>query len=175
MNAVSRVTAFKVETLTPTPCSGFGDRKFQDRVLEQGQVATDHDLCRKQAAGDQAWDHKGKTCVKKGAKVQPGSQARLGRALWVGGGDQALPLQTCLWIELGRAVGAINSQLPPGWRTENNHPNSTHSHKVDTYIGGNDSLLPSGSLWLTGVPTLLGFLELMAGSFTCVKKTKSMS
>lgn len=77
-----RVPAFKVATPL-TPCSGFDDRKFQDRVLEQGQVATGHDLCRKQAAGDQAWDHKGITCVKEGAKVQPGSQARLGRALWV--------------------------------------------------------------------------------------------
>lgn len=100
---------------------------------------------------------------------------RPGWAGLCGYGGQALPLQTYLWIELGRAVGAINSQLPPGWRTENHHPNSIHSHKVNTYIGGNDSLLPSGSLWLTGVPTLLGFLELMAGSFTCVKKIKSMS
>lgn len=101
---------------------------------------------------------------------------RQGWAGFCGYGGQALPWQTCLWTELGKAVGGINSQLPPGWRAENHHPNGIPSHTVDTYIGGSDSLLPSRSLWLlTGVPTLLGFLELMAGSFTCVKKIKSMS
>lgn len=53
-----RVPAFKVETPF-TPCSDFDDRKCQDRGLKQGQVATGHDLCHKQAAGDQTWGVKG--------------------------------------------------------------------------------------------------------------------
>lgn len=39
-----------------------------------------------------------------------------------------------------------------------------------TYMGGKETLLPSGSLGPSGVPTLLGYLELMAGSLTCCKK-----
>lgn len=127
--------------------------------------------------GDQACDQRGKIGVKEGAKVQLGSQAMLRRALWArqAGATIGKPVSGQGW---GRSVGAINSQLPSDWRTDNQpkpHTNSIHSHKLDTYIGGNDSLLRSESLWLTGVPTLLGFLELMAGSFTCVKKCKSMT
>ena len=34
-------------------------------------------------------------------------------------------------------------------------------------MGGKDSLLPAGSLWPRGVPALLGYFDLMAGSLTC--------
>lgn len=34
-------------------------------------------------------------------------------------------------------------------------------------MGGKQSLLPAGFLGPSGVPTLLGHLELMAGSLTC--------
>lgn len=39
-----------------------------------------------------------------------------------------------------------------------------------TYMGGKESLLLAGSLGPSGVPALLGFLELMAGSLSCEKK-----
>lgn len=39
-----------------------------------------------------------------------------------------------------------------------------------TYMGGKESLPPAGSLGPSGVPTLLGYFELMAGSLTCARK-----
>lgn len=43
-----------------------------------------------------------------------------------------------------------------------------------TYMGGKQTLLPAGSLGLSGLPALLGYFELMAGSLSCGEKhTKS--
>lgn len=40
-------------------------------------------------------------------------------------------------------------------------------------MGGKESLLPAGSLGPSGVPVLLGYFELMAGSLTCMKDTQN--
>lgn len=59
------------------------------------------------------------------------------------------------------------SLLSPG-------PKAKPTPNPGTYMGGKDSLLPAGSLGPSGVPTLLGYLGLMAGSLTCAKKHKTL-
>lgn len=60
--------------------------------------------------------------------------------------------------------------LDGGPKSPNPSPLQTRRHCPCTYMGGKESLPPAGSLGPSGVPTLLGYFELMAGSLTCVKK-----
>ena len=77
--------------------------------------------------------------------------------------------EACCW-----EVSSLRRHPPVVWEGACHLDQRPNPHRIQTalpspctYMGGKDSLLPAGSLWPRGVPTLLGYLDLMAGSLTC--------